>query len=164
VLTSASYSPGGSGLAIGEGGYLAVPSTSMLHIQTIHHVSLPVSDLERAKAFYRDVLELQEIPRPPFDFPGAWYQLGDRQLHLTVGERSTFRSGKGTDARDIHFAIRVASYRGALEHLESKGFRNDAVDDLRRLRVNPMGRAGLPQIHLLDPDRNLIEITAERLD
>jgi glyoxylase I family protein len=137
---------------------------SMLRIATIHHVSLPATDLERSKAFYREVLGLQEIPRPPFDFPGAWYQLGDRQLHLIVSERSTLRAGKGIDSRDIHFAIRVDSYREALEHFHSKGYRTDASDDLRRVRANPTGRSGLPQIHILDPDRNVIEITAERLD
>jgi hypothetical protein len=30
--------------------------------------------------------------------------------------------------------------------------------------MNPTGKAGFPQIYLLDPDRNLIEINAERLD
>lgn len=136
----------------------------MLSIETLHHVALPISDLERARAFYGGVLGLQEIPRPPFDFPGIWYQLGDRQLHLIRGERSTFRDGKGIDSRDIHFAVRARSYRGALEHLEAKGYRSDAPDELQRVRPNPSGRAGIPQIHLLDPDRNVIEINAERLD
>ena len=136
----------------------------MLSIETIHHVSLPVTDLPRAKAFYGGVLELPEIARPPLDFPGAWYQLGDRQLHLSVGDRSTFRNGKGVDSRDIHFAVRVPSFRQALEHLEAKGYGADASDELRRLRANPHSRGGFPQIHLLDPDRNLIEINAERLD
>jgi glyoxylase I family protein len=136
----------------------------MLRIETLHHVSLPVTDLERSKAFYRDVLELKEIARPPFDFPGAWYQLGDRQLHLIVGQNSTFRVGKGIDSRDIHFAVQVPSYRRAVEHFESKGYRTDSRDEVRRLRLNPSGRAGVPQIHILDPDRNVIEINAERLD
>jgi glyoxylase I family protein len=136
----------------------------MLGIETLHHVSLPITDLERSKAFYRDVLELKEIARPPFDFPGAWYQLGDRQLHLIVGQNSTLRVGKGIDSRDIHFAVQVASYRRAVEHFESKGYRTDSQDEVRRLRLNPSARAGVPQIHLLDPDRNVIEINAERLD
>jgi glyoxylase I family protein len=45
----------------------------MLTIESIHHVSIPipVADLERSKTFYREVLGLKEIERPPFDFPGA---------------------------------------------------------------------------------------------
>ena len=136
-----------------------------LDILTIHHVSLPVSDLERAKRFYREVLGLQEIPRPPFPFEGAWYQLGDRHLHLIKGGNSTFRDGKPIDSQDLHFAIRVRSYREALEHLASKGFRTDAAEgDLLRLRANPRATAGFPQIYILDPDRNIIEINAESLD
>src|ERR671935_836556 len=117
----------------------------MLSIESLHHVSVPVTDLARARAFYGEVLELQEIARPPFDFPGAWYQLGDRQLHLSVGDRSTFRAGKGVDSRDIHFAVRVASFRRALEHLESKGYRTDASDELRKIRTRPNSRGGFPQ-------------------
>src|SRR4030095_6283799 len=124
------------------------PGGAMLDILTIHHVSLPVSDVVRAKRFYGDVLGLQEIPRPAFPFDGAWYQLGDRHLHLIKGENSTFRDGKPIDSHDLHFAIRVRSYRQALEYLKSKGYRADAADsDLLRLRENPTGTAGLSHIY-----------------
>ena len=136
----------------------------MLSIKTIHHVSLPVTDLERSKRFYAEVLTLQEITRPPFTFPGAWYLLGDRHLHLIVGEHPTFRAGKEIDSHDIHFAIRVDSYRQALDHLRSKGYSVHAEDPLKRTKENPIGTAGFPQIFVLDPDRNVIEINAETLD
>jgi glyoxylase I family protein len=136
----------------------------MLQIETIHHVSLPVTDLARAKSFYAGVLGLTEIERPAFDFPGAWYRVGDRHLHLIVGEHSTLRRNKGIDSRDGHFAIRVRSYRGALQHLTAKGYGADAADESRTLRENPTGTAGFPQIYVLDPDRNVVEINAERLD
>ena len=139
-------------------------TSRMLQIETIHHVSLSVTDLPRAKSFYAGVLELVEIERPAFDFPGAWYRAGDRRLHLIVGEHSTFRDGKGIDSRDGHFAVRVASYRGALQHLIAKGYSAAAGDEMMKLRENPTGRAGFPQIYILDPDRNVIEINAERLD
>ena len=136
----------------------------MLEIESVHHVSLPVSNLERAKRFYRDVLELSEIPRPPFTFLGAWYRLGDRQLHLIVGEHSTFRASARVDSHDIHFAIRVGSYRQAIEHLAAKGYRPDAADALLMTKENPTGTAGFPQVYVLDPDRNVIEINAAQLD
>src|SRR5207244_10345909 len=139
-------------------------TTSMLQIETLHHVSLPVTDLARAKSFYTNVLELEEIERPAFDFAGAWYRVGDRHLHLIVGEHLTLRCDKGIDSRDGHFAIRVRSYRGALQHLAAKGYGADAADEIRRLRTNPAGKAGFPQIYVLDPDRNVVEINAERLD
>jgi glyoxylase I family protein len=133
-------------------------------VGTIHHVSLPVTDLERSRRFYSEILGLREIERPPFDFPGAWFGIGAQQLHLIVGANSTFRDGKAIDSRDIHFAVRVRSYREALQFLEAKGYGEDAPDELLRLKASPHPTAGFPQIYILDPDRHVIEINAEKLD
>lgn len=136
-----------------------------LDVETIHHVSLPVSDLERSRHFYTGVLGLREIARPPFSFAGAWYQVGDRQLHLIASPRATFRTRKGVDSRDVHVALRVRSYRRALEHLTSKGYRTDLPDDHpMRMKDSPDATAGFPQIYVVDPDRNVIELNAERMD
>ena len=140
----------------------------MLEIETVHHVSIPVTDLPRAERFYEDVLGLEKKDRPDFGFGGAWYGVGDRELHLIVPEpddNPTLRSDKPIDSHDIHFAIRVRSYAGALKHLESKGYRTDLpATDLLCLRSNPTAKAGFPQIYILDPDRNVIEINAAMLD
>jgi catechol 2,3-dioxygenase-like lactoylglutathione lyase family enzyme len=135
-----------------------------MEIAAIHHVSLTVSDLERSRAFYRDILSLPEIARPPFDFPGAWFQVGAaQQLHLIVHRRSTFRN-KPLDTRDLHFAVRVASFQAALDFLHAKGFREDAAaDDPWKMIVQPYATAGFPQIYILDPDGHIIEINAEKL-
>jgi len=136
----------------------------MLKIETLHHVSLPVSDLKRAQEFYESILELKEIERPPFDFEGAWYQLGDRQLHLIVHARSTFRAGKEVDSHDIHFAIRVNNYRDTRDFLRSKGYHPDASDEFKKMRENPKATTGFPQLYIMDLDRNIIELNAEQLD
>jgi catechol 2,3-dioxygenase-like lactoylglutathione lyase family enzyme len=138
----------------------------------LHHVSLPVTELTTSKRFYGEVLGLREIARPAaFNFEGAWYQVGTGQLHLIVCEPGapppTFRSGKKRNSRDVHFALRVRSFREALEHLASKGYSEGAYDDFRDMRVNlnkPGEGAGFPQIYILDPDRHTVEINAERLD
>lgn len=125
-------------------------------VETLHHITLTVRHLDRARAFYGGVLELPELPRPPFDFPGAWYNLGDRQLHLI--ERPEARTNRGTteiDSRDGHFALRVRSYRQALEHLTRHGV---------ALRDSPRNLTPWPQIYLTDPDGNVIELNADRLD
>jgi glyoxylase I family protein len=143
-----------------------VRQNTFMRIETIHHVSLTVTDLDRSKNFYREILGLSEIDRPAFSFPGAWFQVGEnQQLHLILHPGATFRGIKGIDTRDGHFAVRVASYRSVLDFLKSKGYREDAADqDLMKMRANPKAVAGFPQIYILDPDRHVIEINAEKLD
>ena len=136
-----------------------------LDVETRHHVSLPVTELARSVAFYRDVLGLHQSARPAFDFPGAWFRVGDRTLHLIVHDRSTFRGGKPVDSRDVHCAVRVRSFRQARAHLESRGYSNALPhDDPMWMKVNEQATAGFPQLYILDPDRNVIEVNAERLD
>jgi glyoxylase I family protein len=137
----------------------------IMKIDGLHHVALPCADLERSRRFYQDILGLTEIPRPTLPVAGAWFRVGDRQeLHLVVGDpQATFRITKGIDTNDIHFAVRVSSYRQALEALRAKGYREDASPD------DPMGirtsmRVGYPQIYILDPDCNIIEINAASAD
>ena len=137
-----------------------------MEIRVLHHVSIAVSDLERSKVFYRDILRLTEITRPPFSFPGAWFQVGEhQQVHLIVHAAATVRGMKGIDTRDNHFAVRVSSYREAVEFLKSRGYTEDGDDlDLKKMKLQPHATAGFPQIYILDPDHHVIEINAEQLD
>jgi catechol 2,3-dioxygenase-like lactoylglutathione lyase family enzyme len=128
----------------------------LITIETLHHVSVTVTDLERARRFYTEALGLEEIERPAFGFPGAWYRLGDRQLHLIVHPSTrTLRGTTDIDSRDGHFAIRVRSYRETRKHLEAAGV---TFDD------RPRNRTPWPQIYVSDPDGNVIELNADRLD
>ena len=136
-----------------------------MKIDAIHHTALTVTDIERSRKFYREILLIDEIPRPPFPFPGAWFQIGDsQQFHLIVHDRATFRH-KPLDTRDVHFALRVPSYGAAVEFLRSKGYREDAdPEDPYCMIVQRHPTAGYPQIYICDPDRHVIEINSERLD
>lgn len=128
----------------------------MLVVETLHHVSIPVTDLERSKHFYGQLLGLPEIVRPPFDFPGAWYQLGDRQLHLIVNASAgTLRGSSDVDSRDGHYAIRIRSYRETLDHLRAQGI---------PCRERPKNLTPWPQIYVVDPDGNVLELNAAHLD
>jgi glyoxylase I family protein len=136
-----------------------------MEITAIHHIALTVTDIERSRKFYREILSIEEIPRPPFNFPGAWFQLGDSQhVHLIVHDRATFRE-KPLDTRDVHFAVRVPSYRAAVEFLRAKGYREDAdPNDPYCMILQPRPTAGFPQIYICDPDRHVIEFNSESLD
>jgi catechol 2,3-dioxygenase-like lactoylglutathione lyase family enzyme len=130
----------------------------VLDIETVHHVAVVVSNLARAKQFYGSFLGLTEIERPAFPFDGAWYSVGSRDLHLIVGSDPTFREGKGINSQDGHFAIRVKDFAQALAYLESHGYRVGHEDPFRAMRVSIGGPTRFPQVHFMDPDRNMIEI------
>jgi glyoxylase I family protein len=58
----------------------------MIHLEAIQHVGVVVTDLKLAVEFYERVLGLKRIPRPDFAFPGAWFAIGNQQLHLLTNE------------------------------------------------------------------------------
>lgn len=134
-----------------------------MDVEGLHHVSLAVTDLERSRRFYTEVLGLEEMERPSFEFAGVWYRVGSSQLHLIAHASPTLRKG-GIDSRDVHFAIRVRSYVAAVRALRDRGYAQDAVEEIKRVREQPSGKAGFPQVFLLDPDRHVIELNATRLD
>jgi glyoxylase I family protein len=130
--------------------------TVMITYQGLHHVSLTVTNLERAKDFYGNILCLKELHRPAFDFPGAWYEVGNQQIHLIVFPSSqTIRQDKRLSSREGHFALRVESYDDTLAWLK----KNDIeILDKRH------SKSGFAQIFCADPDGNLIELNVDRKD
>jgi glyoxylase I family protein len=123
----------------------------MMTYETLHHVAVAVTDLERARRFYSGMLGLKEIARPAFPFAGAWYRVGDRDLHLIVVSTPPVNEGRTLATPDGHLALRVTSFAEARAHLEAAGI---------PMRVTIGGPTGFPQIHIMDPDRNIIEINA----
>jgi glyoxylase I family protein len=124
----------------------------------LHHVAVIVTDLPRSAAFYQDLFGLAPIERPPFTIPGLWLGVGDLQVHLTVYPPGNFRTGP-VDNDDVHFAFRTDDFEAFVKRAEAMGFRADAAqDDPRRMILKRTGMAGFPQLYLIDPDRNIIEV------
>ncbi len=120
-----------------------------MQIDGFLHTSLLVSDLDRAKDFYGGILGLKGKTRPNFDFPGAWYDLGDCELHLMVTPEPLPPADK-RPRRDYHVAFQVDDLEAARRALEEAGleFRTSS--------------SGLPSIFVRDPDGNLIELQERR--
>jgi catechol 2,3-dioxygenase-like lactoylglutathione lyase family enzyme len=128
----------------------------LFDIETIHHVSLSVTNLEKARHFYSTILGFPEIKRPDFDFPGAWYQIGNQQLHLIVHPTSdTLRSEGPIESKDGHFAIRVKNYQQTLDYLKQTGI---------EIIEKPNSKSGFAQIFCMDPDNNVIEFNVDQAD
>jgi catechol 2,3-dioxygenase-like lactoylglutathione lyase family enzyme len=128
---------------------------SHLHITSLSHIAVCVTDIERSKRFYGGVLGLQEIPRPAFPFDGAWYGLADgRQFHLIVHDRPlTLRGTTDIDLRDGHLALGIDDFEGAVTQLKAAGI--ECV-------VRPENVTPWKQLYFTDPDGNVIELNALR--
>jgi catechol 2,3-dioxygenase-like lactoylglutathione lyase family enzyme len=129
----------------------------MIEVEALHHVSLTVRNLEKAKHFYSNILCLKEIERPNFDFSGAWYELTPfQQLHLIVYPAAqTFREDKSLSSDEGHFALRVKDYHKTLKWLKTH--------DIKTLE-KPNSISGFAQIFCADPDGNLIELNVDQKD
>ncbi|MBT3254851.1 MAG: glyoxalase [Deltaproteobacteria bacterium] len=116
-----------------------------IRVEGYNHVGIVVKNLEVCKRFYGDILGLEDAPRPNFNFPGHWYQVGpNTQLHLMVYDEvipDTMR----------HFALEVEDFSDALAHLEAHGI---------PIVEGPGKRPdGSDFLFCKDPDGNLVELT-----
>jgi catechol 2,3-dioxygenase-like lactoylglutathione lyase family enzyme len=120
-------------------------SPMQIVVQELNHVALHVRDLTASRRFYRDVLGLPEIPRPAFDFEGAWFALGNQVLHLIVNE-----SLQEADRGHHHFALRVDDPFEVKAWLANRG-----ITDFEGPKRRPDGAM---QLFLRDPDGYRIEM------
>ncbi len=134
---------------------------------SLHHVLIPAADEERSRRFYRDVLELRELARPPFLFAGSWFQFGGGQ-HLHIARRDEIglpRGDRPLDSFDVHFALGMSSYAKTLAWLRSKGFdENLPAEHAYKMILKAESIVGRPQIYIMDPDHNVIEFICDAMD
>lgn len=108
----------------------------------VHHVSINVDDVEKVGQFYIDALDMVQLPRPDFGFPGMWLQCGGQQLHLMQVDGHVAPKGP-------HFALQVDDIEEAIRSLRDK---NVEISDI--LDIPGAGR----QAFLYDPAGNMIEL------
>lgn len=111
----------------------------------IDHVQLaiPPGGEPTARAFYRDVLGLTEVPKPETMRAqgGLWFQAGPVQLHLGI-EPDMRPSAKA------HPAFVVSGLDDWLARITAAGFRWKPAEDL----------PGMRRGHVWDPFGNRIEL------
>jgi len=116
-----------------------------MQFSQIQHCSVVVQNLERAAAFYRDVLGLTEIEIPstfkPAGLKVRWFRLGPQQIHLLQGTENQPDS-------QHHMALQVDDAQAARSWMKQKGF------DIEETILIP----GADRFFVRDLDGNLIEI------
>jgi catechol 2,3-dioxygenase-like lactoylglutathione lyase family enzyme len=107
------------------------------------HVNLSIEDVERSRAFYRDLLGLPEAPRPAdAGRAGCWFELGGVGVHLSAEPGAQNASSKRHVAFEVEDldAARAELSRHAVPIEEGK----------------PM--AGVRRLFVRDPSGNRIEL------
>jgi glyoxylase I family protein len=114
-----------------------------LHVTTLDHVSVIITDLERSRRFYSEVLGLREVPPPyTFDFVVLWFALSEHQyVHLIHKPAPDTISPR-------HFAVRVTDAIAARDHCRAHGL---TIDETVRI-------PNADRFFVRDPDGNRIEI------
>jgi catechol 2,3-dioxygenase-like lactoylglutathione lyase family enzyme len=111
-------------------------------IAKLDHVSVLITDLERSRRFYRDLLGMTPIHKPrTFDFEVLWFDLGDQHLHCLLKDKPDTNSPR-------HFALRVSDCAAARQYFKGLGL---AVQETTLI-------AGADRFFIHDPDGNRIEI------
>jgi catechol 2,3-dioxygenase-like lactoylglutathione lyase family enzyme len=112
---------------------------------TIDHVQLamPPGEEDTARAFYRDLLGMAELPKPPqlAKRGGCWFASGEVQIHL--GVEKDFRP-----AKKAHPALLCRDYEGLTVRLREEGV--EVIPD----ENNP----GVTRCYVHDPFGNRIEL------
>ena len=112
-------------------------------LRAIDHVqiAIPVGGEDAARPFYRDLLGLTEIPKPPelAKRGGAWFE-GAVKVHL--GVEQNFRANV-----KAHVAFEVDDVAGLAARAAAAGFKTQFDDDLD----------GFERVYLYDPFGNRLE-------
>src|SRR5690348_4894018 len=117
-------------------------------VTALHHVNVTVpAELEvAAKDFYGSVLGLKEIRKPATSRQsGAWYQIGNTQLHLSVEDEE-----QALSSRHVCFTV------SDLAEAEQR-FREAGIEIIADPRPNP----DAPRFYVRDPGGNQLEIAQQ---
>lgn len=116
------------------------------------HYSFIVKDLDKVGAFYKNVLNLKEIPHPSDTTNFKWFIVnGNSQLHLIRKDSVAMEHSKS-----VHLCLATQKLEELITYLEEN---NVTYWDWPGKENSVTLRAdGVRQIYLKDPENNWVEI------
>ncbi|MGH7310285.1 MAG: VOC family protein [Candidatus Rokuibacteriota bacterium] len=126
-----------------------------IRLKKIGHVQLRVADLERSKAFYRDVLGFRVAEQDP-NHGDLFMTLGEDFHTIDMAQHEDPAAGRGP-SRPIgvaHIAFQVASYDALVEAYRALQEHGVAIE-------RAMDHINQRSIYFQDPDGNRLEIYYE---
>ncbi len=123
----------------------------MLKTYGVLHFSLPVTDLDRSREFYENLLGMKVVEQSP---RMVFLQTGDDYLILAKGsEPLKYDSPQSTP---VHHAFKVKpdEFAASIDFLRESGVEVFNIEDRKQ------GVFWGPQAYFLDPDGNKLEIYA----
>ncbi len=123
-------------------------STDLPLVIGIDHCSLIISNTTKALEFYQGILNLEvDESRPDLGYPGAWLQVGDRQIHLLeVANPYSTENRPEHGGRDHHVALQVSDLSVIIQRLVAAGI------------IYSKSKSGRAALFCRDFDGNAIEL------
>jgi lactoylglutathione lyase len=120
------------------------------------HIALYVKDLKKSADFYRNVMELKDIPEPFHDGKHVWLRTGEHsQLHLIQGAAEVTQHDINS-----HFAYSVNNLADFTKHLDELHVK---YGNWNQSSKEPQLRPdGVKQVYLQDPDNIWIEVNDDK--
>lgn len=120
-----------------------------IKIKGFNHYAIAVADIDKSVAFYHDILGLDILSRPNFDFKGAWIDCSNGiEIHLIEHDK---KINPDSGSRKLHFAFGVDDLFSTKEYLINKG-----VQIIKDIKARP---DGVLQMFIQDPDGYYVELT-----
>ena len=114
-----------------------------MRVLALEHVSVtsPEDLEEEVTSWYRDLLGLQEMVKPPGTrAKGAWFRIGEQQVHVTIDEHNP--------PKISHFGLVVDDFSEVVERLRSSGCHLEQAGTI----------PGRRRFYTRDPAGNRVEI------
>lgn len=123
----------------------------MINTIGVMHFTIPVSDMERSKKFYTEILGLETVLETP---DGEMLFLKSGEDHVILGLSQTLINPNEDDFTIVHHAFMVEpeDYDKSLDFLERNGVK------ILRSELRDKGVFTGRQCYFHDPDRNVLEL------